>query len=145
MEFGNGVIGGEMERNIREVKTISQYAEEKLWQPMQACNDALWNLDRTGGVEKTYCCFNTNARNLARFGRLILNNGKWNDKQIISEEYLNEAISPASYLENEFGDGALDYYGFQIWIVNYEGMKIPAFRGLGGQYMFAIPEKMQLS
>ena len=120
--------------------TISQYAEEKLWQPIQACNDALWNLDREGGDEKTYCCFNTTARDLAHLARLILHQGNWNGQQVISAAYLSEAISPASYLENEFGDGPLDYYGFQIWIVHYKGMSFPAFRGLGGQYVFALPQ-----
>lgn len=122
-------------------KTISKYAQEKLWQPMQVCNDALWNLDREGGDEKAYCCFNSTARDMAHFARLILNHGNWNGRQLISESYLTEAISPASYLENEFGDGSLDYYGFQIWIVHYKGLQIPAFRGLGGQYIFAIPGK----
>lgn len=108
---------------------------------MQACTDALWNLDKKGGDEKAYCCFNTTARDVARFARLILRNGDWNGRQLVSEEYMQEAITPAVYLENEFGDGALDYYGFQIWIVKYGDMRFPAFRGLGGQYIFAIPQK----
>lgn len=129
------------EHKEKEYVTISDYAQEKLWQPVQACNDALWNLDREGGDEKTYCCFNTTARDMAHLARLILHNGKWNGKQVISEKYLQEAISPAVYLENEFTDGPLDYYGFQIWIMHYKGMQFPAFRGLGGQYIFAIPQK----
>lgn len=122
-------------------RTVSDYAQEKLWQPMQACTDALWNLDRKGGDEKAYCCFNTTARDVARFARLILRNGDWNGRQLISPEYMQEAIAPAAYLENEFGDGPLNYYGFQIWIMHYRGMEFPAFRGLGGQYIFAIPQK----
>lgn len=121
--------------------TISDYAQDKLWKPMQACNDALWNLDKKGGDEKSYCCFNTTARDIARFARLMLHQGNWNGRQLVSGEYMAEAISPASYLENEFGDGLLDYYGFQIWVINYKGMQFPYFRGLGGQYIFAIPEK----
>ena len=35
----------------------------------------------------------------------------------------------------------MDYYGFQIWIMHYKEMRFPAFRGLGGQYMFVIPQK----
>ncbi|MEG0796792.1 MAG: serine hydrolase [Odoribacter sp.] len=122
-------------------KTISEYAQEKLWKPMQVPRDALWNLDKAGGDEKSYCCFNTTARDMAHFSRLILNNGNWNGKQLISETYLKEATSPAANLENEFGDGPLDYYGFQIWVIHYKGMQFPAFRGLGGQYIFTIPQK----
>jgi len=122
-------------------KTLSRYAEEKLWRPMRICRDALWNLDRADGDEKAYCCFNTTARDLACFGRLILNQGNWEGRQLISAAYLGEAVNPASYLENEFGDGPLDYYGYQIWIMKYRDMKFPAFRGLGGQYLFIIPQK----
>lgn len=125
----------------RNIMTISDYAQQKLWQPMQACNDALWNLDKKGGDEKSYCCFNTTGRDVARFARLMLHRGNWNGKQLVSEEYMREATSPASYLRNQFNDGALDYYGFQIWILNHKNMQIPYFRGLGGQYIFAIPEK----
>lgn len=121
--------------------TISDYAQEKLWRPMQSCTDALWNLDRKGGDEKAYCCFNTTARDVARFARLLLRHGDWNGRQLISSGYLAEAVAPAAYLENEFGDGPLDYYGFQIWIMHYRDMEFPAFRGLGGQYIFAVPQK----
>ncbi len=130
-----------LEAALPDTLSVSEYAQQKLWQPMQACADALWNLDRPGGDEKTYCCFNTTARDLARFGRLILHQGNWNGKQLISPAYLSEAIAPAAWLENEFGDGPLDYYGFQIWTMHYKGLAFPAFRGLGGQYMFAIPQK----
>lgn len=137
------VLEAALAKGGREGKamTISDYAARKLWQPMEICNDALWNLDRQGGDEKAYCCFNTTARDLAHLGRLIINRGNWNGKQIVSESYLQEAITPATYLVNEFGDGALDYYGFQIWIMHYRDMQFPAFRGLGGQYVFIIPEK----
>ena len=121
--------------------TISDYAQQKLWQPMGACTDALWNLDKKNGDEKSYCCFNTTARDVARFARLMLHQGNWNGKQLVSEAYMAEAASPAAYLKNEFNDGALDYYGFQIWVLNYKNMQFPYFRGLGGQYIFAIPEK----
>lgn len=122
-------------------RTISDYAQQKLWQPMQASTDALWNLDKEGGDEKSYCCFNTTARDVARFARLMMHHGNWNGKQLVSEEYMHQATTPAAYLRNEFNDAPLDYYGYQIWLMNYRGMQFPYFRGLGGQYIFAIPEK----
>ena len=58
-----------------------------------------------------------------------------------SEEYINEAMSPARYLKDEWGKDSLDYYGFQIWIMNYHGQRNPYFRGMLGQYIIAIPER----
>lgn len=121
-------------------KTISKYASEKFWKQIGAEQDALWCLDHENGLEKAYCCFNSNARDFARWGQLILNNGKWNGKQLISESYLNQAISPADYLIDEFGN-EVNYYGFQWWIINYKGYNIPYMRGILGQYVFPIKEK----
>ena len=50
-------------------------------------------------------------------------------------------MSPAGYLKDEWGKDPLDYYGFQIWIMNYKGQRNPYFRGMLGQYIIAIPEK----
>ena len=121
-------------------KTISEYASEKYWKNIGAHHDALWCLDHKDGMEKAYCCFNSNARDFARWGQLMLNKGKWGDKQLVSETYLDETITPANYLTDD--DGLhVDYYGYQWWIMNYNGFKIPYMRGILGQYVFAIPEK----
>ena len=37
-------------------RTLSEYAEEKLWKPMQAERDAYWLLDKKDGDEKAFCC-----------------------------------------------------------------------------------------
>ena len=121
-------------------KSISEYASEKYWIPLGAQHDALWSLDKENGMEKAYCCFNSNARDFARWGQLVLNNGNWNGEQLISKSYLNQALQPADYLVDETGE-PVDYYGFQWWIINYKGYQIPYMRGILGQYVFAIKEK----
>lgn len=121
-------------------KTISEYASEKFWKPMGAKKDALWSLDKKDGLEKAFCCFNSNARDFARWGQLVLNNGKWNNQQLISEEYLKAAISPATYLLDEEGK-KLEYYGYQYWIIYHNGDTIPYMRGILGQYIYSIPSK----
>lgn len=122
-------------------ETISKYAEKKLWQPMMAGQDAFWLLDKKNGDEKSFCCFHTTARDAARFGRLILNKGNWNGKQLVSKEYMEEAMTPASYLKDQWGKDPLSYYGFQTWIMDYKGKRCPYFRGMLGQYIIAIPSK----
>ena len=122
-------------------ETISQYAEKKLWQPMMAGQDAFWLLDKKDGDEKSFCCFHTTARDAARFGRLMLNKGNWNGRQLVSKEYIEEAMTPASYLKDQWGKDPLSYYGYQTWIMDYKGEKCPYFRGMLGQYIIAIPSK----
>ena len=121
-------------------ENIGSYVSRKLWTPLQAEEDALWSLDRKDGTEKAYCCFNSNARDFARFGQLILNDGKWNGQQIISEQYIREATTADSSLIFEKYNEPNRNYGYQFWILEKNGMKIPYLRGVLGQYVFAIPE-----
>lgn len=122
-------------------QTISDYASEKIWKKIGASYDALWNLDSEGGMEKAYCCFNTNVRDFARFGQLILNKGVWNGDTIISAEYIQDATSPKTYLKDKETGDIVDFYGYQWWIINYKGHQIPYMRGILGQYIFSIPDK----
>ncbi len=121
-------------------RNISDYCSQKFWKFMGAKHDALWSLDKKEGMEKAFCCFHSNARDFARWGQLILNNGTWNGRQLISETYIKEAIMPAYYLVDDEGRH-VDYYGYQWWLIDYDGYKIPYMRGILGQYVFVIPEK----
>ncbi|MEN8121244.1 MAG: serine hydrolase [Bacteroidota bacterium] len=118
---------------------VADYASEKLWKPLGAKGDALWSVDKKG-MEKAFCCFNSNARDFARIGQMILNGGMFDDVEVISKKYLDEAIKPAINLASSKG-GLVDFYGYQFWIVQYKGYYIPFARGILGQYIFVIPDK----
>ena len=125
---------------------ISAYVSRKIWTPIQAEENALWSLDQKEGMEKAFCCFNTNARDFARLGQLILNEGAWNGNQIISPHYIRQAITAdTTLIDKECHKPDCNeinrQYGFQFWILERNGQKIPYMRGLLGQYIFVIPEK----
>ena len=120
-------------------KKVSDYASEKFWKPMGAENDALWCLDDENGMEKAFCCFNSNARDFARWGQLILNNGTWNNDTLISPDYIQASIHTAD-LTDETGN-KINYYGYQWWIHDANGWSVPYMRGILGQYVFVIPEE----
>lgn len=120
-------------------RTLSEYAAEKLWQPLGATKEALWSLDQPQGFEKAYCCFNASARNFARLGQMMLDSGQWKGKTIIPKEYMMQAMSPAIYLRDE-DQKQVDFYGYQVWIAYHEGYIAPYARGILGQYIFTIPE-----
>lgn len=122
-------------------KTLSQYAEEKLWKPMQAERDAYWLLDKQDGDEKAFCCFHTTARDVARFARLMLHRGNWNGRQLVSQAYMDEMMRPASWLKDQWGKDSLNYYGYQTWIMHYHDQVNPYMRGMLGQYIIAIPSQ----
>lgn len=131
-------------------KTISDYASEKIWTPIQAEEDALWSIDHKNGNEKAYCCFNTNARDFARLGQLVLNKGVWDGEQVVDSNYIKQATTPATWLKftrrllpNETASRPpvpCSVYGYQFWLLNYQGLKVPYMKGLLGQYIFVIPQ-----
>lgn len=136
---GNTIILGFIIEKVTG-KSISEYFSEKIWQKIGAKNNALWTLDHENGTEKAYCCFYSNARDYARVGQLLLNNGLWDNERVILESYLKEATTPAYYLKDKNGK-PVDFYGYQIWTAYYKGLDIYFFRGILGQYTIMIPEK----
>lgn len=122
-------------------KTVSEYMSEKIWSRIGAENDALWNLDKEGGIEKAFCCFNSNARDFARLGRLILHKGNWDGEQLVSREYLDETLQPTLYLaDKELGGIPTERYGHQWWFAKHRDHHVIFARGIMGQYIFVVPD-----
>src|SRR5579871_814526 len=94
-------------------KKLAQYAAEKLWQPLGAEHPALWSTDDDGEA-KAYCCINSNARDFARIGKLMLDSGKINGAPVIDSLYYANSISPCNI--PDANGVACDYYGYQWWL-----------------------------
>lgn len=120
-------------------KSLSDYASEKLWQPMGSEQPAFWSLDTEGGMEKSFCCLNSNARDFARIGKLYLDSGRWNGKQIVPEDYALASVKPTG-MKNPDGTSC-DTYGYSWWMIpDYKGHYIFYARGILGQYILCIPD-----
>ena len=113
-------------------QTLSDYVSDKFWKPMGAENDALWQLDHPDGIEKAYCCFASNARDFARFGKLMKHNGKWNGQQLLDSTAVAKMITPKF--------AASPQYGYGVWLNNYLGKDMYYLRGHLGQFVIVIPE-----
>lgn len=119
-------------------RSLAENAAQYLWQPLGAENDALWSTDGHG-VEKAFCCLNATARDFARLGQMVLQQGRWDSVQVIDSAYIRLMTTPATYLKDELGN-TCDWYGLQTWMINYKGHQIPYFRGILGQFIFVIPD-----
>ena len=114
--------------------TLTNYLSEKFWKPMGAENSALWQIDsKKSGMEKAYCCIASTARDFARFGKLYINKGKWNDEIILDPSYIDLSINPV------FEDSP--YYGYGWWLYNYEGKKVFTMNGHRGQFVISFPDE----
>jgi CubicO group peptidase (beta-lactamase class C family) len=135
---GNTLLLGMIVEKATEMK-LSDYAGEKLWKPLGASLQAQWSLDHADGTEKAYCCFYSNARDFARLGQLFLNKGKWNDKQIVSESWVEQSIAPI--MVKDKSGKVCDWYGFQWWLMKRKGRNVFYARGLYGQYILVVPDE----
>ena len=113
-------------------QTLSDYVSDKFWKPMGAENDALWQLDHPGGIEKAYCCMASNARDFARFGKLFKHMGNWNGTQLIDSAFVTKMVAPKFPSSPQ--------YGYGVWLSNYMGKSIYYLRGHLGQFVIIIPQ-----
>ncbi len=119
-------------------RTLSQYASKMLWTPLGAEENALWTYDPKSGRERAYCCFYSNASDFARLGQLVLCDGNWNGKQLLSPQWIEASMRPAGV--PDASGRPVVFYGYQWWITDWEGREVYYMRGILGQYIFIIPE-----
>jgi CubicO group peptidase (beta-lactamase class C family) len=109
---------------------LATYASEKLWKPLGAKHAAEWHLDNELGKELAFCCFNSNARDFARFGQMMLQKGNFNERQILDTSFVDMATMPFE----------VPYYGHSFWVTDDYGSHIFYQRGILGQYIIVVPE-----
>jgi CubicO group peptidase (beta-lactamase class C family) len=136
---------------VCERATGVRYAEllsERLWTPIGAEYSGYITVDRIGAARAAGgVCFT--ARDLARVGLLIANNGYANGKKIISEAWIDDIVNNGSDDAwkkregmDEFGNMPMHYRSF--WYVQKDGDPLVHGLGIHGQYLFIDP-KLNLS
>jgi CubicO group peptidase (beta-lactamase class C family)/acetyl esterase/lipase len=109
--------------------TALEFAEENLFGPL-GITDVIWEADEQGFTHG-WGDLHLKPRDAARLGYLWLNNGAWDGKQIVSSEWMHDAVQPLLPIS----DG--DYYGYGWW-VNPEDNEFSA-QGRGGQQVIVVP------
>ncbi|RLQ92317.1 serine hydrolase domain-containing protein [Falsibacillus albus] len=114
---------------------LSDYAKQQLFDPMGISN-VEWPSDQSGtsfggtGVKMT-------PRDLAKIGYLYLNNGKWEDQQLLPQGWVAESTMPYGDTNGNF-DGSK--YGYFFWLKKVNGYDTYRAMGLYGQYMVVVPK-----
>lgn len=125
-------------------KSFETYFNEKLKNKIGM--DGFWNF---GTI---FTIYHSTTKSMARFGLLALNNGKWENEQIINESFFNECITTSQNIN--------PYYGYLWWLNGkssfmipgeqtvYQGSLVPnapvdmyAAMGANDQRIYVIPSK----
>lgn len=112
-------------------KHLSDLLSEGIWKPVGAEHDARWSLDDDGGHEKAFAAVNATARDFARVGQLVLDQGRVGAEQVVPKAWIERISSPA-YRIDEWG------YSAQWWHPG-EGTDLSAL-GIYGQYTYVHPD-----
>jgi CubicO group peptidase (beta-lactamase class C family) len=120
--------------------SLSSYAARKLWQPLHAEQSAFWSTDREQGMEKAYCCWYATARDFARIGQLMLQQGNWDGNQLVDSAFAEECRVAAPLTVP--GQPANSRYSMRSWwLLQYKGAHYYYARGILGQYIIVLPEQ----
>lgn len=104
-------------------RSLSEEFTDRVWQKIGADYDATWNVDRVGGHEKAFCCFNATARDYARVGLALMTG----TPKIASDAWKARLSRAAVTLDYGWG------YGAQMWHP-FPGINL--MLGLHGQYIY---------
>ena len=124
-------------------KQLAHYLSEHIWSRIGTEQKAIWSLDHKGGREKAFCCINARVRDLAKFGRLTLNQGNWNGQQIVPKDWFNlvwdiDRSDPRWIRASKTRD--TDYFNYHWW-VGTKGRGDFKAAGLYGQNIHIFPKE----
>ena len=110
-----------------------EYATERIFKPL-GISGISWGTDKQGINSGSSRIF-MKPEDLAKYGLLYLNKGKWEDKQLIPEKWVEE--STRKQIDTPNGLAGRHGYGYQWWQNRFGGNSA---RGFAGQYLFVVPE-----
>jgi len=117
-------------------QTVVEYLQPRLFDPLEI-KPPTWESDPKG-INVGGWGLSVTTLDIAKFGQLYLQKGKWNGKQIVPEAWVEKATS---YLTSNGSNPESDWeqgYGYQFWQCRHN-----AYRGDGafGQYCIVMPEQ----
>jgi len=140
--FDNQMLGWVLEAATGQ--PLASYCSDRLWGPIGAERDAFYGLTRSHPRTAVGSgAFNATARDLARVGQLMVDDGVVGDRQIVPAEWVRRSRgSGLPHLAvGALGDAEPGHYGYanQWWTLGESAFH--AFTGLGvhGQFLFVDP------
>ncbi len=115
---------------------LVDYLMPRLFEPLGI--DPVWEEDRLG-ISFGGFGLNIKTEDIAVFGQMLLQKGKFNNRQLVPEAWVEEAtskqINNGEVADNDWAQG----YGYQFWRCIPEGV----YRGDGmfGQYCIVMPNQ----
>jgi len=115
-------------------QTTREFAEANLTRPM-GYSMSYWPQDPQGiyfgGNDMEWT-----PRQMLRFGELYLQDGRYDDTQVISAGWIERSHEPRA--RSPRGQGR--FYGYGWWLRDLAGLQVPVAWGYGGQLIFVVEQ-----
>lgn len=140
---GGMIILGEILKNATNMN-IEDFSDKYLLEPL-GIDTVRWHQFENGAYASDGS-LEMKPRDMLKFGVTYLNEGKWNDNRIISEDWVEK--SKETYNENSginipIDDSGKNGYAYSWWTnkISISGKKIKLFQagGWGGQEIIVLP------
>jgi CubicO group peptidase (beta-lactamase class C family) len=112
---------------------LMDYIRNRLLVPM-GIETLVWEKSPEG-IEKGGWGMYITIEDMAKFGQLCLNKGKWNGRQLVPESWIAEMTK--CRVDSKEGRGMYGY-GYQVWMGKRPGSFL--FNGMFGQIVYVIPD-----
>ena len=119
-------------------KRYADYLSEMVWKPLQMESLAIVNIDsRKHDIAHAFGGISTTMTDLAKIGRLYLNKGMWNDKRIVSEEWIRQST------EYDADNDGYHFNWYNLSNIGADKSQFPGFyaHGIRGQVLYVNPYK----
>jgi len=127
----NNIIVGEIIK-ASTGQNIAEFTEANLFKPLGIID---YHWFSKNGIYDVGGGLKLKSRDIAKYGLLHLNKGKWNDKQIVSSEWMDEIFEPYIEIKHPLysccqWQMVKTEYGFNSWFIP----------GNGGQIINVVPD-----
>lgn len=123
-------------------KSITELLSERIWQPLGTNVEGYYQID-AAGIAFAGGGFSANMRDLAMFGEMIRNKGKFNKQQILPGSLVEDIMNGGSkdaFRNSVYGKSLKDWSYRNMWWVMHNAHGAFAARGVHGQTIYIDPK-----
>ena len=127
--------------------TLAEFVQQNLFDPLGVA-DVLWIPDGSGNSKPVNLWMN--PTDVAKLGYLVLRNGRWDGRQVVSESWLAEMLSPHVDDPAPFVYGSrlgldrfledFNSFGCGWWLGTVEGQRCWCALGYQSNFLFVLPD-----
>lgn len=132
---GAATLGPLLERATKQ--TVPDFAKTTLFQPL-GIDSVKWQFQPLGNA-MTGGGLQLRSRDLLKLGELYLDGGKWQGKQVISEDWVRRSLAPHANAREDTDYGY--FWWLQTFYVNGQAIRTFGMYGTGGNKVYVLPDQ----